>query len=64
MFTDESIPNKQLSALLSPEFIDRLADVIISKLSEKNTGNLLPKQKVASSNLVSRSSLTYPSPYH
>jgi len=54
------IPLNQLegvSALVSPEILDQLAELLLAKLTEKNAGGLLPKQAVASSSLVSRSNL-------
>jgi len=40
---------------LSPELLDRLADLIMARLAAKNSGVLLPKQDVVGSNPITRS---------
>ena len=42
-------------ASLSPESLDRLADLIIARLAAKTDGVLLPKQDVVGSNPITRS---------
>ena len=41
-------------ASLSPESLDRLADLIIARLTDKTGGVLLPKQDVVGSNPITR----------
>jgi hypothetical protein len=45
----------RLLASLSPENLDRLADLIVAKLNKKNEKSILSKQVVTGSNPVSRS---------
>jgi len=42
-------------ASLSPDALDKLADLIIAKLTAKERGVLLPKQDVVGSNPITRS---------
>ncbi|MDD4877234.1 MAG: hypothetical protein PHQ86_08945 [Dehalococcoidales bacterium] len=55
MSLDENSDEKRILASLSPEVMDRLADLIISKLKSEKLNNLLSKQVVTGSNPVSRS---------
>jgi hypothetical protein len=55
MVDDVEQAAERLLASLSPSMLDRLAGLIAAKLTAQNGGSVLPKQKVASSNLVSRS---------
>jgi len=54
---------KRLLALFPDQLLDSLAGLIAAKLTSQNGGVMLPKQKVASSNLVSRST-TYDQAIH
>ena len=47
--------SERVLASLSPESLDRLADLVIAKLTARNGGVLLPKQDVAGSNPITRS---------
>jgi len=42
-------------ASLSPELLDRLADLIVAKLPAKNAADLFPKQNAVGSNFITRS---------
>ena len=55
MVNDGDQAADKLLASLPTRLLDRLADMIAAKLTAQNGGVMLPKQKVASSNLVSRS---------
>ena len=55
MVDDVEQAAERLLASLSPTMLDRLAGLIAAKLTAQDGGLVLPKQKVASSNLVSRS---------
>jgi len=46
-------------ASLSPDALDKLADLIIAKLTAKERGVLLPKQDVVGSNPITRSTLKF-----
>jgi len=47
---------RRASASLNSEVIHQLCDLVVPKLAKKMMGNLLPKQRVVSSNLITRSS--------
>ena len=46
---------ERVLASLSPETLDRLADLVIAKLAATNAAGLLPKQDVVGSNPITRS---------
>ena len=46
---------ERVLASLSPESLNRLADLVVAKLTATNGGVLLPKQDVTGSNPVTRS---------
>ena len=46
---------ERVLASLSPETLDRLADLVIAKLVARNEEVLLPKQDVVGSNPITRS---------
>jgi len=48
---------RRASASTSSEVINQLCDLVVPKLAEKIVEHLLPKQRVVSSNLITRSSL-------
>ena len=50
----ESNPERVLASL-SPDTMDKLADLVVAKLQGKNPTSQLPKQGVTSSNLATRS---------
>ena len=55
MYPNSANPHMRDPASANPDAIDQLCDAVISKLAEKIGNTLLPKQAVASSSLVSRS---------
>ncbi len=46
---------ERVLASLSPESLNRLADLVVAKLTATNRGVLLPKQDVMGSNPITRS---------
>jgi len=62
MDSNKIIDTKRLLASLTPETLNRLADLIVSKLRTRRSDSLLSKQVVTGSNPVSRSknSLSFP----
>ena len=46
---------ERVLASLSPEMMDKLADLVVAKLTRQNRGVLLPKQDVVGSNPITRS---------
>jgi hypothetical protein len=55
--SQNSVESAQLASL-SPQDLQTIADLVVAKLTAQNAGNVLPKQVVASSNLVTRSTKT------
>jgi hypothetical protein len=46
-------------AYTDPEIIDRICEAVIAKLTTDGLGTLLPKQDVGSSNLLTRSTVSF-----